>query len=184
MMGIPFTVHPSHVSEHLETPLPPSEHVVEISNRKASAVAPSYKNELVLGADTIVVLGNDILEKPADTDEAVHMLTQLAGNTHKVLTGVTLINTATGKSASDVAVTGVTFRPLSNIEIHQYVSTGDSLDKAGAYAAQGQAAVFIESISGCFYNVVGLPLTCFWNLICSLTGESPWDLVTEESIHG
>lgn len=177
MLGFTFQVIPSHVSEKVETPVSPADHVLEISSRKAITVAKNFHEELVLAADTVVSLENDILEKPIDSFDATNMLTRLSGTTHQVLTGITLIDTSCGNCLSDIAVTDVTFRTLSMNEIYRYTATKEPLDKAGAYAAQGKASVFIESISGCFYNVVGLPLTCLWKLINRSLGFSPWSLI-------
>jgi len=177
MLGLPFQAVPSHVSEEVAPPVGPAEHVLEVSRRKAGAVAQDFQEELVLGADTVVALEDDILEKPADRNDAAGMLTRLSGRTHRVFTGLTLIDTACGAVLSDIAVTQVTLRTLSPDDIRRYVATPEPLDKAGAYAAQGRAAVFIESVSGCFYNVVGLPLACLWNLIDRLLGASPWSLI-------
>jgi len=179
MLGLPFEAVPSHVPEDLARPLPPAEHVLEICLRKARAVARQFRDALVLGADTVVAIDGDILEKPADAEEAVRMLTRLSGNTHRVFTGLTLLDTATGRVLSDVAVTAVTLRRLSLDEIRWYVQTREPMDKAGAYAAQGRAAVFIESVCGCFYNVVGLPLACFWQLMDRMLDGSPWSLIPE-----
>ncbi len=178
MLGVPFTVVPSGASETMPGPVSPKEHVVEISRRKAHAVAPRYRQELVLGADTVVVLGDDIIEKPVDSEDAARMLERLSGETHRVFTGITLIDTGSGRCLSDVAVTEVSLRPLSGEDIRRYVATGEPLDKAGAYAAQGRATVFIESVKGCFYNVVGLPLACFWDLAGRVLDRSPWTLVS------
>lgn len=177
MLGLPFRVVPSGVSEVLETPLEPADYVLEISRRKARAVARNFRGELVLGADTVVVLEGNILGKPADPNDAARMLTRLSGKTHQVFTALTLIDTASGSTLSDVAVTDVTIRRLSPEDIRRYVETGESSDKAGAYAAQGRAVVFIESVSGCFYNVVGLPLACLWDLIGRILARSPWSLI-------
>jgi len=181
MLGLPFDVVPSHVSEVLESPLEPADHVLEISRRKTCAVAQGFQDALVLGADTVVVLDGDILEKPADANDAVRMLTRLSGRTHQVFTGLTLVDTSSGRMLSDVAVTDVRFRLLSPDEVRLYVQTREPMDKAGAYAAQGRAAVFIESVSGCFYNVVGLPLTCLWRLVGRMLNGSSWSLVPEEA---
>ena len=178
MLGVPFTIVPSGASEAIAEPVSPRDHVVEISRRKAQTVAPRYKKELVLGADTVVVLDGDIIEKPVDSEDAARMLGRLSGETHRVFTGLTLINTGSGRCLSDVAVTEVSLRPLSGEDIRRYVATGEPLDKAGAYAAQGRATVFIESVKGCFYNVVGLPLACFWDLAGRVLGRSPWTLVS------
>ena len=181
MLGLSFDIVPSRVSEDLNPPLGPADHVLEIARRKVRAVAQQYRKEIVLGADTVVALEDEILEKPQDRDHAAQMLARLSGKTHRVFTGVTLTDTATGKTLSDVAVTGVTIRPLSSEDIQRYVATEEPLDKAGAYAAQGRAAVFVESVSGCFYNVVGLPLTCFWTLLEQLTGTAPWGWISSQT---
>jgi septum formation protein len=181
MLGVPFTVVPSGASEALPDPVSPTDHVIEISRRKAHAVAPRYRQELVLGADTVVVLDDDIIEKPVDAEDAARMLGRLSGETHRVFTGLTLIDTGSGRCLSDVAVTEVSLRPLSDEDIRRYVQTGEPLDKAGAYAAQGRATVFIESVKGCFYNVVGLPLACFWDLVGRVLGRSPWTLVSDHA---
>ena len=179
MLGLRFRVVPSDVSEVLDHRLPPVEHVLEIAGRKARCVARQVQDGLVLGADTVVFLDGDILEKPADPGDAVEMLSRLSGRTHRVYTGLVLIDAQTGRDLSDVAVTEVTLRTLSSGEIRSYVDTREPMDKAGSYAAQGRAAIFIESVSGCFYNVVGLPLACLWGLIGDMLGASPWALVTE-----
>ena len=173
MLGIPFVVEPSNVSEVVEGDLAPEAHVLEIARRKASTVAAAYEKEIVLGADTVVALEDTILEKPADTSDAADMLGRLSGKTHQVFTGLVLIDTATGTVHSAVATTDVTMRGISAEEINSYVRTEEPMDKAGAYAAQGRAAVFIESVSGCFYNVVGLPLVVFWDLLSDVLGASP-----------
>ena len=181
MLGVPFTVVPSGASEAMPEPVSPADHVVEISQRKAQAVAPRYRQELVLGADTVVVLDDDIIEKPVDSEDAARMLGRLSGETHRVFTGLTLIDTGSGRCLSDVAVTEVSLRSLSDEDIRRYVETGEPMDKAGAYAAQGRATVFIESVKGCFYNVVGLPLACFWDLAGRVLGRSPWTLVSGDA---
>ena len=118
------------------------------------------------------MLDGDILEKPAGEDEAIRMLSRLSGKTHRVYTGLTLIDSESGRSLRDVAVTDVTMRPLTPEEIQFYVKSGEPMDKAGAYAVQGRAAAFVTSISGCFYNVVGLPISQFCSLLERLVGES------------
>ena len=113
---------------------------------------------LVLGADTTVVVEGEILGKPADEEDARRMLRRLSGRRHEVLTGVALVRAETGRSTSGVARTRVRFAELSGEEVERYVETGEPLDKAGAYAVQGRAAPFIESIEGEYWNVVGLPV--------------------------
>jgi len=177
LLDIPFEIVPSNVTEDFDAPLPPAEHVVEIAKRKTRTVANGVSNAIVLGADTVVALGNDILEKPRDSKHAVSMLTRLSGKTHRVYTGLVLIDADTEHIMTDVAITDVTMRDLSREDIDCYVATSEPLDKAGAYGIQGRASIFIKSISGCFYNVVGLPLTNFWSLYHKFTGQSPWSLI-------
>ena len=179
LLDIPFEIAPSNANEALDTILPPAEHVREIAQRKTQAVAHRFDHALVLGADTVVALENAIFEKPNDAKHAKDMLAQLSGKTHQVYTGLVLTDTETGQTLTEVATTHVTMRVLSSEDISRYVATGDSLDKAGAYGAQGRASAFIQSISGCFYNVVGLPLASFWNLYHSLVGQSLWAIIPE-----
>ncbi len=173
LLGVSFSIVPSGVSEQLDTPLPPAMHVAEIAWRKMQQIAQTHTHAIVLGADTVVVLEDEILEKPRDHAHAETMLAQLSGKTHQVYTGLVLSDLTTGQSLASVAVTDVVMRSLSAPEIRAYVATGEPMDKAGAYAIQGRAAIFVESISGCFFNVVGLPLTCFWQLYHQLTGHWP-----------
>ena len=179
LLDIPFEIAPSNANEALDTILPPAEHVREIAQRKTQAVAHRFDHALVLGADTVVALENAIFEKPNDAKHAKDMLAQLSGKTHQVYTGLVLTDTETGQTLTEVATTHVTMRVLSSEDISRYVATGDSLDKAGAYGAQGRASAFIQSTSGCFYNVVGLPLASFWSLYHRLVGQSLWTIIPE-----
>ncbi len=119
--------------------------------------------QLSLGADTVVVVDSTVLGKPADAADAKRMLLLLSGRSHKVVTGVALFD---GSSAiCRAAETDVFFRPLSATEIDQYVSSGEPLDKAGAYGIQGLASKFVERIDGCYFNVVGLPVSLVYSMI-------------------
>ncbi len=153
--GIPFRVSAAEVDESVLAGESPEEHVTRLARAKAAAV-PSHPGEVVLGADTVVVLGNEILGKPENPAEAARMLRKLSGREHRVLTGVCLRRE--GESCVDVEVTRVRFATLSEQEIADYVASGEPLDKAGAYAIQGLASKFIEKIQGCYFNVVGLPV--------------------------
>ena len=183
LLDIPFEIAPSNASEVLDTILPPAEHVREIAQRKAQAVVHRFDHAIILGADTVVALEDEIFGKPNDAKHAEDMLARLSGKTHQVYTGLALTDTETGQTLTDVAMTYVTMRVLSAEDIARYVATGDSLDKAGAYGAQGRASAFIQSVSGCFYNVVGLPLACFWNLYHRLVGQSLWAIIPENISH-
>lgn len=161
-IGLRFRVRESGVEEEYEAHLTPEQYVRLLARRKAAAVASTIRNAYVVGADTIVVLGKTILEKPRDAHDAERMLAALSGRTHKVFTGFTIIDRPSDRSVTDVERTRVTFRTLSPGEISEYVRSGSPMDKAGAYGIQDDyGAVFVKRIEGCFYNVVGFPLARF-----------------------
>ena len=162
-IGLPFEVVVSHVEEII-TETEPGKVVEQLSAQKAEAVAESLgepEETLVIGADTVVAAENTILGKPKDAAHAVEMLRLLAGRTHSVYTGVTLIlRGASGETARKTfhERTDVSFYPMEKAEIRQYVATGDCMDKAGAYGIQGFCARYISGINGDYNNVVGLPV--------------------------
>lgn len=145
--------------------LAPCELVVTLAKQKVANVASDYSNDLVLGADTIVVLNNNVLGKPKDNFDAKRMLEILSGKTHQVYTGIALYEPATGKIFSDVDCSYVTMRELAPSEIQWYVGTGEPMGKAGGYAIQGKAALFITEIKGDYTGVVGLPLSKFYEIL-------------------
>ena len=167
-IGFSFTVQESGVDEHIPDGIAPEEVVRRLSLEKASRVAERLHDGIVIGADTIVVLDGKILGKPSSKEEAISMLSNLRGRTHTVFTGFALIDVESQKSYVDYEKTEVTFRRLSNEEIENYVESGSPMDKAGAYGIQDDyGAVFVEKINGCFYTVVGFPLSKFytsWNM--------------------
>lgn len=153
-----------------ETELPgenPADYVQRLAREKAFAVAANHQNALVLGADTIVVIENQIIGKPKDLTDARRMLKMLSGNWHEVLTGIALIKITEGNAETkiDLQRTRVKFAELSDAEIEFLVQKGAPLDKAGAYAVQAQAALFIEQIQGDYWNVVGLPVNLVFRLL-------------------
>lgn len=162
-IGLSFEVVVSHVEEVI-TETEPGKVVEQLSAQKAEAVAGSLgepEETLVIGADTVVAAENTILGKPADAAKAAEMLRLLAGRTHAVYTGVTLIlRGASGETARKTfhVRTDVSFYPMEEAEIRQYVATGDCMDKAGAYGIQGVCARYISGINGDYNNVVGLPV--------------------------
>jgi len=152
-----FRVIPSEFDESKVPPeLGPAEHVVYSSQMKARDVAAKYPDSLVIAADTVVVVDETILGKPADTKDAARMLRLLGGRVHQVYTGVSIV--ARGSERSGFECTDVTFRELDDDIIARYIATGEPMDKAGAYAIQGKGSVLIKGISGCYFNVVGLPI--------------------------
>ena len=162
-IGFEFDIHPSHIPEEILEEVSPGEHVTILSERKAREVALHFYNGVVLGADTIVVFEEDIINKPVSADDAVRMLKRLSGQKHEVYTGITLIDACSNRSVHTFEKTEVWFRHLEMQEIFDYVATGSPLDKAGAYGIQDDfGAVFVEKVCGCFYNVVGLPLSRFY----------------------
>ena len=126
----------------------------------------------MLGADTTVVVGREVLEKPRDAEDARRMLRALSGRWHEVLTGVALVRAESGRAAVGVERTRVRFAETTEEEIAWHVETGDVLDKAGAYAVQGRAALFIEGIEGDYWNVVGLPVRLVYELARGFADES------------
>lgn len=140
-------------------------YVRRLAQTKAEKVAQQFANDLVLGADTTVVVGNEILEQPGDAATAEWMLKLLSGKWHQVLTGVALVRVGDARLTVAHEVTQVRFAELSTAEIDWYVSTGEPLDKAGAYGIQGRAAPFIEGIQGDYFNIVGLPMRLVYKLI-------------------
>jgi septum formation protein len=160
-IGLGFDIIVSNFNEDGHpTDLNPPDYAMRLAYFKAMDVVEKISEpSIIIGADTIVVLDGEILNKPADEAEAAKMLGKLSGRTHTVFTGLALINTKTGKTINRVQNTDVTFRDLSIDEIDSYVATGSPLDKAGAYGIQDDfGAVFINHIDGCYYNIVGLPL--------------------------
>lgn len=156
-IGLTFVVRSSDVDESVSPGLTPAQVVESLSARKGEAVAAeAVPGDLVLSADTVVALDGAILGKPRDRAEAEAMLTALSGRTHQVYTGVTLLQD--GRRLTGHEVTAVTFRPLSPGEIAAYVSTGEPMDKAGAYGIQGLGALLVERLEGDYFNVMGLPL--------------------------
>ena len=137
-----------------------------LSEGKAKSVALNCsKDSIIIGADTIVVIDNKVLGKPKDKNDAFRMLKALSNNVHRVYSGVTVINNSTKVIKSDCLYTEVYFSELSDEEIWKYIDTGECLDKAGAYGIQGFGGVFVKSINGCYYNVVGLPLNLLNKMI-------------------
>ena len=158
--GLPFSVLSSAVDESPYPGETPEALVQRLANAKADLVtARAVGPAIVVGADTVVVLDDKILGKPRSTEEARHMLQQLSGRTHSVLTGVAMVRLPDGERRQFIESTLVHFRPITEEEISSYLATEEPHDKAGAYAIQGQAGRYIPRIEGCYFNVVGLPLS-------------------------
>lgn len=165
-MGIvDFQIIVSDADESLEDGLPPAEQVERLSRLKADAVAAevSDPDAVIIAADTVVALDGMILGKPADEEDAFRMLSALSGVCHHVYTGVTVIQG--DKTLTRHEATSVVFRSLEPEEVELYISTGECMDKAGAYGIQGYGALLVEGINGDYYNVMGLPVVCLAEML-------------------
>ncbi len=181
-LGLDFDVVPSHVDETVEGRVAPEQMVVDLAvakarevagligrgrqrvvrdpagNATAAGAAGRTQPAFVLGADTTVVLDEEIIGKPGSPEEAAAMLAQLSGRCHQVYTGVALLQLPENRLETGCQVSRVYFRPMLPAEIDAYVATGEPMDKAGAYALQGTGSAFVEKIEGCFTNIIGLPV--------------------------
>lgn len=156
-LQIPFKSITSKVDEHFQENLSPENVVVELAHRKAREVFKDYQDAVVIGSDTVVVHKGRILGKPHNRDDARAMLQQLSGQTHSVFTGVAVLFQKQIKTFFEK--TDVTFWELSSFEIEEYLNTGEPFDKAGSYGIQGFGSLFVKSIHGDYYSVVGLPIS-------------------------
>ena len=164
-INVKFDVMPSNIPEVRQQGEAPEEYVARLSREKAEAIASRHRDRWVVAADTTVLLGDELLEKPADGADAARMLATIAGRTHIVYSGVTLRRFDSGYRDTGVSESEVRMLPLSSRDIEWYVQTGEPLDKAGAYAVQGIGAMFIDSIHGSYTNVVGLPLALLFQML-------------------
>jgi septum formation protein len=173
--GIAFSLEPAHVPEQVkmgETPLVYSQ---RLARDKAQAIFHRHRQSAVLGADTVVVVDQHLLEKPADPQDAARMLRLLSGRTHQVITGVCLLSP--GFERTEAEITQVTFDAFSNEEIAEYVRSGEPMDKAGAYAIQGMASRWARRIEGCYFNVVGLPVPRVYRMLRAAEVEAGSSLI-------
>ena len=177
--GIPFAVQPANVDETLHAGEAPKDLAERLAREKALTVWNARPRDIVLGADTIVVVNDSILGKPTDTNDAARMLRMLSGSEHCVITGVAVVSTQhpTSRQTKDAQIhlasetTKVTMSEISDIEIRDYLATGEPMDKAGAYAIQGIASRWIPRIEGDYSNVVGLPVALVYRMLKELQGE-------------
>lgn len=167
-IGVVFTSDPADVDERVLPDETPEGYAVRVSLDKARVAAARAGGGIVIAADTIVVVDEEILGKPADERDAARMLARLSGRMHRVITGIAIIDAATGKNLTGTSVTRVWFRDLPREEIQAYVKTGEPLDKAGAYGIQEKGALLVDKIEGCYFNVVGLPLSLLGKMLESV----------------
>lgn len=168
-VGWGFTKQAADIDESLNDNESPENYVVRLAREKAEVVAVRFPEEIVLGADTTVVIEGQIIGKPTDLDDSRRMLRLLSGKWHEVLTGVAIVKN--GETNSAMQRTRVKFAELSEDEIEFLTLNGDPLDKAGAYAVQAQAALFIQGIEGDYWNVVGLPIRLVYELVNKRVGQ-------------
>ena len=173
LFHIPFVVHCADIDETMDAAKAPAQEVARVSRAKAEAI-PRQSEDVVIAADTIVVLEGTVLGKPSSQDHAKAMLTALSGRDHQVMTGLTVLRGDTALVHTEI--TDIHFRALSQKEIDAYVATGEPMDKAGAYGIQGGAALFAERLHGDYYNVMGLPVCRLYEMLREIAPEIMEDM--------
>ena len=168
LFGFPFTVQAADIDETMNPQATAFDEVARLSRLKAEAT-PREQADVVIAADTVVVLKNQVLGKPRDEDDAFRMLRLLSGESHQVMTGMTVLKGTQAVVCTEV--TDIHFRPLSDREIRAYIRTGEPMDKAGSYGIQGGGALFAEKIVGDYFNVVGLPVCRLGQILRSIAPE-------------
>jgi septum formation protein len=166
ILGYEFSVMPSSIDEMAAPGETPEQYVARVARDKGMEVASRVTHSIVLSADTVVTIDGEILGKPIDQDDAVRMLRKLSGREHRVFTAVTLINQRKEETLEGLDCTQVWFKPLTDAHIIDYIQRENVFDKAGAYAIQGYAGVYIPRIEGNYFNVMGLPLPLVHELLC------------------
>ena len=168
-IGLEFTVIPSDVDEDFTLDLPPEAFTEHWAREKAKSVAKIHPDSLIVGAGTIVVLDGNILGKPKDKKDSFNMLQSLSGKTHEVITGVSFISLEQELDHTFNERTFVSFNTLSDRDIKSYIDIYNPLDKAGSYGIQDWFSVHIHRVEGCYYNVMGLPLSSFYSYFKSVS---------------
>ncbi|WGX76710.1 Maf family protein [Paraclostridium bifermentans] len=157
--NLKFSVITSDVDEKIFENEEPIQLVLRLAFEKCMSVAQNNPSDLVIGADTIVVLDNEILGKPKNEEEAFNTLSKLSNREHQVITGMSIVNLENEKKIVDYAISNVKFKKLTDQDIKDYISTKECLDKAGSYGIQGYGALLVEEIKGDYFNIVGLPIS-------------------------
>ena len=170
-IGIQFTIMKSNTVEDFSLNLPPEAFCEHWAREKAKDIAKSHPKSLIIGADTIVVLDNKILGKPQNREQSISMLKSLSGRTHEVLTGVSFIHLDSNFDITFNESTLVSFNTLTNNDILNYIDTYNPYDKAGSYGIQDRFSIHINKITGCYYNVMGLPISKFHRKLKSAIKE-------------
>tara|TARA_Y100001970_G_C14023972_1_gene745010 strand:+ start:213 stop:824 length:612 start_codon:yes stop_codon:yes gene_type:complete len=169
LIGLDFIIHPSNIDEHSNIDLSPIDFAKYWSKKKAKSISIKNKNDLIIGADTIVNLNDKILGKPKSKEESYNMLKELSGKTHSVITGITIVHEHKGLIKTFSELTKVHVRNIPNKEILYYINNYPTQDKSGSYGIQDWFSVWIKKIDGCYYNVMGLPLSKFYKNYIQLT---------------
>jgi septum formation protein len=165
VLGIPFSIVAPNIDEAPLAGELPREYAIRVAREKAVEVASRLQQSVILSADTVVTIGGEILGKPSNRADAIRMLTRLSGHEHQVYTAVCVINQNNGAMHEGIEETAVWFKPMTADDIEAYVERENVMDKAGAYAIQGFASVFIPRIAGSYSNVMGLPLALVYELV-------------------
>ncbi|GAA3660540.1 Maf family protein [Asaccharospora irregularis] len=160
-----FDIIKSDIDEIILEKEAPIQAVMRLAFEKSMDIASKNEDDLIIAADTVVVLDENILGKPKDKEEAYNMIRSLSGRTHEVITGISLVNLGLSKKIIDYVVSTVKFKELSDEDIKDYIHTNESLDKAGAYGIQGYGAMLVEKIEGDYFNIVGLPISKLSDLL-------------------
>lgn len=163
--SVKFEVMASSIEELTLDGESPCQMVMRLAFEKGMDIASIQKSDLIISADTIVVIDNTVLGKPENEIEARKMITSLSGRTHQVITGISLINLDNNKKIIDYVISNVKFKNLSEEDINDYIRTKESLDKAGAYGIQGYGALLVDEIQGDYFNIVGLPISRLSDLL-------------------
>lgn len=163
LMGLEFSVHPCTAEEVIEDDWSPKQVVESLALQKAQAIFNLHPDCCVIGADTIVWLNGEVIGKPRSKEDAHSILSKLQGNTHEVYTGIAVITP--NETQRRHCITQVTFSPMSQSEIDGYIASGEPMDKAGAYGMQGIGGVFVESVNGSSFNVIGMPINILYQML-------------------
>lgn len=166
-VGLNFKQIPSHIDEHINGMMP-EEYVMHYAQEKAEEIQRNYPDSLIIGADTTVVLHNEIIGKPADKKDAFDILHKLSGQCHEVLTGIAILHKES--ILRNISKTKVYFNKISVSDIDEYIETSEPMDKAGAYGIQGYGSQFIDKIEGCYFNVMGFPIPLFYEMCKQMIG--------------
>ena len=170
-LDLDFSVRPADIDESLLPDEDAAMYPLRTAVQKAMAVAKTAEDALIIAADTVVAVDDDILGKPRDEAEAKAMLQRLSGREHIVITGIGVVDTASGRTLSATEQTIVYFHPLRDEEIDAYIATGECMDKAGSYGIQGKGSLLVRKIDGDYFNVMGLPLSRLYRLLLNIDAD-------------